>query len=77
VNVLLNRGAEIEKKTDRNGTPLMAAAGQDDLRMIEMLLNRGANVNATDDDGDPPFPSLSCGEPRPQQYDYSSQLAQT
>lgn len=47
VALLLKRGADIEEDN-----PLMYAAGAGDLRMITLLLERGANINATDNDGD-------------------------
>ena len=45
-DLLLQRGADIEK-----GNPLIYAAGVNDPRLVALLLNKGAKVNATDDEG--------------------------
>lgn len=47
VILLLDRGARID-----TGQPLIYAAGNDDVKMVKLLLARGANVNSTDDDRD-------------------------
>ena len=48
VDFLLEKGAEIEAKNKRHGwTPLMLAASYAKLDMVRLLLDRGANVNAT------------------------------
>jgi ankyrin repeat protein len=40
-----------EKSISRDGPPLIYAAGNDDLKMVKLLLERGANVNSRDKDG--------------------------
>lgn len=48
VDFLLDKGAEIEAKNKRQGwTPLMLAASYAKHDMVRLLLDRGANVNAT------------------------------
>lgn len=47
VGMLLNRGADIEK-----GSPLIYAAGNDDIRMIRLLLDRGAKIDGPNHEGD-------------------------
>lgn len=48
VDILLSRGAEIEARDKLNGwTPLMWAASHSKAYMVQLLLDKGANVNAT------------------------------
>jgi ankyrin repeat protein len=47
VELLLARGARLEKRNNRGGTVLMEAAKQVPVEIIQLLLARGANVNAT------------------------------
>lgn len=61
VTLMLSLGADIEKSTQANGTPLMAAAGGADVRMIKLLLEKGANVNAADSEG---YTALACAVSR-------------
>lgn len=50
VTVLLNRGADVEK-----GHPLIRAAGNGDVKMMQLLLEKGAKVNGADDEGFTPL----------------------
>ena len=45
VNMLLERGADIDARNNGGFTPLMFAARQGHDQVIEILLNRGANAN--------------------------------
>jgi len=47
MKVLLEHGADVQVKSKEGGTALMAAAGMaGDLRMVQALLDRGADVHA-------------------------------
>ena len=48
MKVLLESGADVQARSKEGGTALMAAAGiAGDLRMVQALLDRGADVHAT------------------------------
>jgi ankyrin repeat protein len=50
--LLVDRGAELDAVTDdTNETPLHYAAKNGDYRMVEYLINRGANDTIRDNDG--------------------------
>lgn len=49
-NLLIDRGANMRIYSDDNNTPLDLAARNGDLEMVELLINRGANLFG---DGDP------------------------
>ena len=49
-NLLIDRGANMRIYSDDNNTPLDLAARNGDLEMVELLINRGANLFS---DGDP------------------------
>jgi ankyrin repeat protein len=51
VRLLLDRGADINKKLKRGPTALMIASFHGDIEMVKLLLSNGADVNA-DCDGD-------------------------
>ena len=51
VEMLLGKGADINKRTLQGLAPLHAAARQRDSNMIAFLLKNGADVNAKDNDG--------------------------
>lgn len=53
LNHHLNSGAEIEAKdpNDNNSTPIMVAARNGDLSILNLLISHGANINAADDSG--------------------------
>jgi ankyrin repeat protein len=51
---LLDR-ARLEARDSRGRTPLLLAATYDQVRMARMLVGRGADVNALDDQRDTPF----------------------
>ncbi|KAH8125519.1 ankyrin repeat-containing domain protein [Trichoderma asperelloides] len=54
--LLLIKGADIEAKNNISGsTPLHRAAWNAQVYMVQLLLNQGANVEATDNDGDRPL----------------------
>src|SRR5205823_6549536 len=46
VNLLLNYGAAIEGRGQKNDTALHIAAGENNLSLISLLLDRGANIEA-------------------------------
>lgn len=46
---LIEAGADVNSKTESYITPLMVAATRGNLYLVELLVNSGANVNATDD----------------------------
>lgn len=52
VERLLSAGANPNEKGTATSTPLMMAVLKQNKRIIEMLLNADANINATDDIGD-------------------------
>ena len=56
-NLLIDRGANMNINSDDNNTPLDLAARNGDLEMVELLINRGANLLETYGnmfgDGDP------------------------
>lgn len=58
--LLLQRGADIEK-----GNPLAHAAGIGDVRMIQLLLEKGANVNAATSEGHSPLTAAVSREVSP------------
>lgn len=51
VSLLLDHGADVEEPNDEGYTPLMEASREGHKTVVELLLNRGANVNAKIDDG--------------------------
>lgn len=53
VQALVKAGADVNAKGTAEGfTPLMMAAGLDQLKTVEILLDNGANKDAVDDDND-------------------------
>lgn len=51
-NMLVERGADVNvTSADRNNTPLMEAAGRGMNTLVELLLNRNAEVNLQSDNG--------------------------
>ena len=46
LRMLLDKGAAVEAKDEAGRTPLMWAAGNGNLKAVELLLARGADVNA-------------------------------
>jgi predicted LPLAT superfamily acyltransferase len=51
VQVLLDKGAEVNAKTNKGATALMVAAERGSDQIIRALLDKGAEVNAQDNDG--------------------------
>ena len=55
IGVLLDSGADINAKGDRDMTPLHNAVMIGDMDVIHLLLDRGAAVSAKDEDGRTPL----------------------
>lgn len=51
VKMLLEAGAAILMASDDEWTPLNAASGNGHVEVVELILDKGADVTATDDDG--------------------------
>ncbi len=51
IEILLAKGADINKRNQQGFTPLLMAARQRDSDMLAFLIDKGADVNATDNDG--------------------------
>lgn len=51
MELLLDHGADLEEPNDEGYTPLMEASREGHHYVVELLLDRGANVNAKIDDG--------------------------
>ena len=51
VQVLLDRGANIEARNARGATPLITASARGNLALVLLLLNQGAQIEARDRDG--------------------------
>ncbi|AIF81039.1 hypothetical protein I862_02380 [endosymbiont of Acanthamoeba sp. UWC8] len=51
VNILINKGADINATDNRANTPLMFAAEGEDIKSVELLLSKGADINARNSDG--------------------------
>ena len=52
VKLLLDKGADVNKKTEYGKTPLHYACIGDNLDMAKFLIDNGADVNAKDDNGE-------------------------
>ena len=46
MKVLLEYGADVNAKSNKGGTALMGAASAGDLRMVQALLDKGADLHA-------------------------------
>jgi ankyrin repeat protein len=51
VKALLQAGADIDKATDKGGTPLMMASGQGHGAIVEVLIQAGADIDKVDING--------------------------
>ncbi len=51
VQLLLDKGANIEAKDTDGWTPLMSAAVNGHEAVVQLLLGKGANIEAKDEDG--------------------------
>lgn len=59
---LLEQGADVTARAEENVTPFhVAAAANDNPKVLELLLDRGANANLLKDSGWTP-PALGCRE---------------
>jgi ankyrin repeat protein len=56
---LIERGANVNAKSDRRRVPLHEAARMNQMEIAQMLLKRGADINAKDNDGETP---LDCAK---------------
>lgn len=55
LQVVLDKGIDLESKTNFGGTPLMQAASQGNLPLLQVLIDKGANANAKDSQGNTPL----------------------
>ncbi len=55
VSLLLDRGANVNARSEGGGTALIVAAWRRSPEVVQALLNRGADVNAGDMGGVTPF----------------------
>ena len=62
VELLLDKGADIDSIDVSQQTALMVASGMGHFGIVELLLKRGANVNATENDGYTALIYASSGE---------------
>ena len=51
VKVLLSYGADINSRCRRDRTPLIIAANDGDTKLIQFLIDNGANIDLVDRDG--------------------------
>ena len=51
MEMLLNAGGQVDARTGMGVTPLMLAAGHDHIAAVQLLIRRGADVNAKDERG--------------------------
>lgn len=51
MQILLDRGADIETRNDRGATPLITASAHGNLALVTLLLAQGARIDAVDRDG--------------------------
>jgi ankyrin repeat protein len=58
--VLLDRGAQVEHCGRRQRTPLLQASGLGSAELVELLLSRGADIKAVDENGDTALTLASC-----------------
>lgn len=61
VTRLLDAGTDVDARDERLVTPLMLACNAGRTKVVDLLLKRGADVNATDIDGWTPLTSLMGG----------------
>jgi hypothetical protein len=62
VEAFLDRGVNIDEKTDKGETPLHLAIELDREETIKFLIERGADVNAKTIEGKTPLHSKKCGK---------------
>lgn len=55
VELLINKGADIEAKDEDGQTPLMFEAAWGDIETVKLLIDKGAAIEARDDDGNTPL----------------------
>ncbi|MBR4682153.1 MAG: ankyrin repeat domain-containing protein [Elusimicrobiaceae bacterium] len=55
LQVILDKGVNLEAQTNFGGTPLMQAASQGNLPLLQVLVEKGADVNAKDSQGNTPL----------------------
>jgi ankyrin repeat protein len=53
--LLVERGANVNAKTDQGVVPLHEAARMNQMEIAQLLLKHGANINATNDNGETPL----------------------
>ncbi|MBI1178935.1 MAG: hypothetical protein GC201_00150 [Alphaproteobacteria bacterium] len=57
VRLLLDAGAMVDSRGERNDTPLYSAVSSGNLDVVRLLVDRGASTKVTNDDGDSPLDS--------------------
>ena len=61
VKLLLDKGADVNMKTDNGYTALIEASENGHIEIVKLLLDKGADVNAKDNCGNTPLILAACG----------------
>ncbi len=60
IELLINKGADVNIENRHGETPLLLAVYEEDIDIVELLIDTGAGINIKDDAGDTPL-SLAVG----------------